>query len=104
MEAQFVVHSLVGFFLLHSIAWALSEDRGTVAWRPVIAGMLLTFGLGLLLLKAPYAMDREGLFARPGEDDGCRRRDRLVLCGKRVRRHGRGPPGRQALYPEHEPW
>src|SRR6267378_3991860 len=57
MEAGFVVHSLVGFFLLHAIAWALSEDRRTVAWRPVIAGMLLTFGLGLVLLKAPYAKD-----------------------------------------------
>src|SRR6266480_2378890 len=57
MEAGFVLHSLVGFFLLHAVAWALSEDRRTVAWRPVIAGMLLTFGLGLLLLKAPYAKD-----------------------------------------------
>src|SRR6266496_3001480 len=57
MEAGFVVHSLVGFFVLHAIAWALSEDRRTVVWRPVIAGMLLTFGLGLLLLKAPYAKD-----------------------------------------------
>src|SRR6267378_1597836 len=57
MEAGLVLHSLVGFFLLHSLAWALSEDRRTVAWRPVIAGMLLTFGLGLALLKAPYAKD-----------------------------------------------
>jgi len=57
MQAGFVVHSLVGFFLLHAIAWALSENRRTVAWRPVIAGMLLSFGLGLLLLKAPYAKD-----------------------------------------------
>src|SRR6266576_2166782 len=57
MQAGLVVHSLVGFFLLHAVAWALSEDRRTVAWRPVIAGMLLTFGLGLLLLKAPYAKD-----------------------------------------------
>src|SRR5216683_7324574 len=57
MEAGFVVHSLVGFFLLHAVAWAVSEDRRTVAWRPVIAGMLLTFGLGLVLLKAPYAKD-----------------------------------------------
>ena len=55
MEVGFVVHSLVGFFLLHAIAWALSEDRRTIVWRPVIAGMLLTFGLGLVLLKAPYA-------------------------------------------------
>jgi CNT family concentrative nucleoside transporter len=55
MDAGLVLHSLVGFFLLHAIAWALSEDRTTIVWRPVIAGMLLTFGLGLVLLKAPYA-------------------------------------------------
>ena len=55
MEAGLVLHSLVGFFLLHAIPWALSEDRRTIVWRPVIAGMLLTFGLGLVLLKAPYA-------------------------------------------------
>src|SRR5206468_2719467 len=57
MDAGFVVHSLVGFFLLHAVAWALSEDRRTIVWRPVVAGMLLTFGFGLLLLKAPYARD-----------------------------------------------
>jgi CNT family concentrative nucleoside transporter len=57
MQAGLVVHSLVGFFLLHALAWALSEDRRTVAWRPVVAGMLLTLGLGLVLLKAPYAKD-----------------------------------------------
>src|SRR2546427_1527047 len=53
MDAWFVVHSLVGFFLLHALAWSLSEDRKTIVWRPVIAGMLLTFGLGVVLLKAP---------------------------------------------------
>jgi len=57
MQAGLVVHSLAGFFLLHALAWALSEDRRTVAWRPVVAGMLLTFGFGLVLLKAPYAKD-----------------------------------------------
>src|SRR5437867_11158122 len=57
MDAWFVVHSLVGFFLLHALAWSLGEDRKSVAWRPVIAGMLLTFGLGLVLLKAPFVKD-----------------------------------------------
>src|SRR6267143_290466 len=57
MPAGFVVHSLIGFFLLHVIAWALSENRGIVAWRPVVAGMLLCFGLGVVLLKAPYVKD-----------------------------------------------
>jgi len=57
MDAGFVVHSLLGFFLLHAIAWALSEDRRKVAWRPVVAGMLLTFALGVVLLKAPFVKD-----------------------------------------------
>jgi len=41
MAAGFVVHSLIGFFLLHAIAWAFSEDRRTVAWRPVVAGSVV---------------------------------------------------------------
>jgi len=53
MEAVLVAQSLVGFFVLHALAWALSEDRKTVAWRPVIGGMLLALGLGVALLKAP---------------------------------------------------
>src|SRR2546427_12867596 len=57
MAAGLVVHSLIGFFLLHVIAWAFSENRRIVAWRPVVAGMLLAFGLGVVLLKAPYVKD-----------------------------------------------
>jgi CNT family concentrative nucleoside transporter len=57
MAAGFVVHSLIGFFLLHAMAWAFSENRRIVAWRPVVAGMLLAFGLGVVLLKAPYVKD-----------------------------------------------
>jgi CNT family concentrative nucleoside transporter len=38
MDAWSVIHSLIGFFLLHAIAWSLSEDRETIALRPVIAG------------------------------------------------------------------
>jgi concentrative nucleoside transporter, CNT family len=53
MGAGFVVHSLIGFVLLHVIAWAFSENRRVVAWRPVAAGMLLTLGLGVLLLRVP---------------------------------------------------
>ncbi|MGB5082972.1 MAG: nucleoside transporter C-terminal domain-containing protein [Burkholderiales bacterium] len=55
MDAAAVAHSLLGFFLLHAIAWMLSEDRRTVAWRPVAGGMALTLGLGVVLLKAPQA-------------------------------------------------
>ncbi len=61
MDAGLVVHSLAGFFLLHVLAWVLSEDRKHFAWRPVIAGMVLTLGLGILLLKAPLV--KEAFFA-----------------------------------------
>jgi len=57
MGAGLIVQSLAGFFLLHALAWALSEDRKLIAWRPVIAGMLLTLALGVVLLKAPFVKD-----------------------------------------------
>ena len=47
------LHSAAGFFALHLLAWLVSERRGVVAWRTVISGMALTFGLGVLLLKVP---------------------------------------------------
>ncbi len=50
---QAALHSLLGFFALHGLAWALGENRRAVAWRPVLAGMGLTLGLGVLLLKVP---------------------------------------------------
>ena len=57
MGAGLIVQSLAGFFLLHALAWALSENRKLIAWRPVIAGMLLTLALGVVLLKAPFVKD-----------------------------------------------
>src|SRR5580765_2760000 len=54
MDAGLIFRSLLGFFALHLLAWALSEDRRRIAWRPVAAGMVLTLGLGALLLKAPF--------------------------------------------------
>ena len=53
MDAGLIARSALGFLILHALAWALSEDRRTVAWRPVLAGMALTLALGVLLLKAP---------------------------------------------------
>jgi CNT family concentrative nucleoside transporter len=50
---QAAIHSLLGFFALHAIAWAIGENRRSVAWRPVIGGMALTLGLGVVLLKVP---------------------------------------------------
>ena len=57
MDAGVAIHSLIGFILLHALAWVLSEDRKRVVWRPVVAGMLLTLALGALLLKAPLVKD-----------------------------------------------
>jgi CNT family concentrative nucleoside transporter len=53
MDAGLIARSALGFLLLHALAWALSENRRSVSWRPVIAGMSLTLGLGVVLLKAP---------------------------------------------------
>jgi CNT family concentrative nucleoside transporter len=57
MEAGLIARSALGFLVLHALAWALSEDRKRVAWRPVAAGMVLMLALGVLLLKAPFIRD-----------------------------------------------
>ena len=61
MDAGLAIHSLIGFLLLHAIAWGLSENRRAIAWRPVVAGMLLTLALGAVLLKVPPV--KEAFFA-----------------------------------------
>jgi len=53
MHTTLVLHSLAGFLGLHVLSWLISERRGTIAWRTVVSGMLLTLVLGLLLLKVP---------------------------------------------------
>jgi CNT family concentrative nucleoside transporter len=53
MDAGLIARSALGFLLLHALAWAVSENRKSIAWRPVAAGMALTLGLGVALLKAP---------------------------------------------------
>jgi CNT family concentrative nucleoside transporter len=47
------LQGLFGFFALHALAWAASENRRAIVWRPVIAGMALTFALAALFLKVP---------------------------------------------------
>jgi len=54
MDAGLIARSALGFLLLHAVAWAVSENRRAVAWRPVVAGMALTLVLGLALLKIPF--------------------------------------------------
>jgi CNT family concentrative nucleoside transporter len=48
------LQSALGFVALHCLAWALSENRRAVAWRTVIAGMILTLVLGTVFLKIPF--------------------------------------------------
>src|SRR5438067_5172032 len=49
------MRGLLGIAAVLLFAWVLSEDRFRVAWRVVIAGVLLQFGLALLFLKFPPA-------------------------------------------------
>jgi len=51
------VQALAGISGLLALAWLVSERRREVPWRAVLAGLALTLGLALLLLKVPYAKD-----------------------------------------------
>jgi CNT family concentrative nucleoside transporter len=49
------MRGFLGIAVLLLVAWAISEDRFRVAWRVVVTGVLLQFGLALLFLKFPPA-------------------------------------------------
>lgn len=49
------MQGLIGLFLLVFTAWAISERRRDIRWRPVIVGLSLQFLLALLLLKLPVS-------------------------------------------------
>jgi len=49
------LQSALGVFVLLAFAWAISENRRAVPWRPVIVGLFVTFALALLMLKVPQA-------------------------------------------------
>jgi len=49
------LQSLFGIIVIAGIAWLLSEDRRSIHWRTVIAGLLLQFSLALICLKLPQA-------------------------------------------------
>ena len=51
------LQALAGFVALHGIAWALSEHRRAVPWRPVLAGALMTLVLAAAFLKIPVFAD-----------------------------------------------
>jgi concentrative nucleoside transporter, CNT family len=47
------LQSLLGVFAIVGFAWAISENRRAVSWRPVAVGLGLTLALALVVLKAP---------------------------------------------------
>src|SRR5215470_2843165 len=49
------MRGLIGVAVLLAIAWTLSEDRRCIAWRTVIAGLVLQWALALLLIYFPPA-------------------------------------------------
>ena len=49
------LQSAFGFLALAALAWAISENRRTIAWRTVVAGALLQLAIGAVLLKLPQA-------------------------------------------------
>ena len=55
--------SLLGMLVMLGLAWLMSSRRGDVRLRIVVAGLLLQFGLAVLILKTPPG---ERLFAGMG--------------------------------------
>jgi concentrative nucleoside transporter, CNT family len=51
------MQGLAGIAGLLLLAWISSENRKTIPWRAIWAGLLLQFVLALLLLKLPFAKD-----------------------------------------------
>ena len=49
------MRGLLGLAALLAIAWTISEDRARIAWRTVIAGVVLQWALALLLIYFPPA-------------------------------------------------
>ncbi|MFZ0609500.1 MAG: nucleoside transporter C-terminal domain-containing protein [Xanthobacteraceae bacterium] len=47
------LQSALGVFAILAFAWAISENRRAVPWRPVISGLVVTFALAILMLKVP---------------------------------------------------
>jgi len=45
--------SAFGLVILIAIAWAMSSDRRRVSWRIVVWGLIIQFGLAVVLLKTP---------------------------------------------------
>ena len=49
------LQSLLGIFVLLALAWSVSEDRRSVAWKHAAAALLATFVTAVVMLKTPGA-------------------------------------------------
>ncbi|MGC1778467.1 MAG: nucleoside transporter C-terminal domain-containing protein [Xanthobacteraceae bacterium] len=47
------LQSALGVFAILAFAWAISENRRAVPWRPVVSGLAVTFAVAILMLKVP---------------------------------------------------
>ncbi len=52
MELKLI--SLLGWFTMIAVAWAISYNRKLFPWRTVVWGVGLQFTLALLILKMPW--------------------------------------------------
>lgn len=51
------MQAVLGVLVLIGIAWCLSENRGGVSWRLVLAGLALQLVLALLILRVPIVQN-----------------------------------------------
>jgi len=49
-----ILRGLLGFTAIGALAWLLSEDRRSVSWRTVLAGVCLQLALAILLLRVSF--------------------------------------------------
>ena len=64
MDLAQAAHALAGIACLVALSWALSEQRGGVRWRVVLAGLAVQALLAALLLLVPWL--REAVFSLNG--------------------------------------
>ena len=72
------LHSLLGACGILLLCWLLSEDRRAIAWRTVVAGMLLGLLLALALLKVPALQSALAIV-----NDGANALERATEAGTR---------------------
>lgn len=52
-----ILQGILGILIFPGLAWLLSENRRAFSWRLVAGGLVIQFGLGILLLKLPVLSD-----------------------------------------------